>query len=535
MAHERAQPAIVDPGQLHLDGEMAALKEELGPDFVAHDAEAAQVFLYHPAEASAPKPRTGPDGQPLPPEPLDYQILFATTISALLSGEIQDATLPVESIRHLTRDEIDALEIRGVNLSGITPDHPHGGLFIKDHFMSRLPGTPTPENSPVSAFSSIAATSFLRGVTRAITHRALTGIPSDISGLPRLAMHSLIAAVYKDRKWSQSHVLPDGEYVAGGFDNGGWQYGQAAFEGLVASDDNGKVTLFRPEENARRFQNSCSAMKMPPISVNQFIASVTAAVQNNKKFIPKNGKLYIRPFMVGLKGGTGIHPAKSYLFAMEVSPYGKYLPTAAGEIDTENELPGGSLKSVIFERTDNGKHKSGGNYGPLMRIKEEAIAEGFNDILLINRKDKIQECSSNNFFLVLRKNKKDKSEKNIFDLYTSSLMSNILPGITRASLIAMLRDPEIQQRLGVTVNVHDDKLVPESLLRRADGIFGTGTAAGISNFRRIKTTRGHEVEFNDQKTQQFIKKLYDLLQDARRGKVPGYEKWAMTVVDKEAA
>lgn len=522
-----------DVGQTELDDAMGALVVEIGQRAIVYNKEASKSFVHHPEQALSPQNT----------DPIDYQILFSTTINRLLSGEIQNATLPVDAIRHLTRSEITDLEIEGINLSGISEQHPDGGIFLKDFAISRLPGARMPESMPTEGqneITAIAATSFLRGVTKVTTHRPIDKIPEKLNGLPRLPMHSLVAAVHKEGKWSESHVLPDGEYVRGGFDDNGTQYAQSAFEGLVASDEsdpveiemqNGKVTIFRPEKNARRFQMSCRAMKMPIISVNQFIASIQAAVENNKQFIPKNGKLYIRPFMVGLKGGTGIHQAKSYLFAVEVSPYGQYLKAASEGIDLENELPGGSLKAEVFERPANGKFKSGANYGTLLRIKEEAIAKGFNDILLITKNKKIQECSSNNFFLV--ENESDTH----FIIHTSSLQSNILPGITRESLIALLRDPKIKKRFGADMNITvlDGEILDENMISHCQGAFGTGTAAGISNFRNVETTTGKKIEYKDQPTQRFIKKLYDLLQDVRRGKVPGYENWAMTVIDKQKA
>lgn len=474
-------------------------------------------------------------------------------VSELMNG-VENIDLPVAAIQSLTWEQIVALEAEGIVFSGVNEDHPNGGIYLKDAIPSQLGLNPeekkeNPTRMNDKHLTSVTATSFLRGATGLITRAPIDAIPDDISGLRRFPMNSLVAAVFKDGTWTESHVLPDGRWIVDGYNNAGWQYGEGVFEGMAATDTspekkeepvkaesdepieveevNGQITLFRPEENAKRFQKSCKRVGLPPISVEQFVAAVLAAIRNNKKFIPKNGKLYCRPFMVGLEGGTGINPASSCLFAVEVSPYGIYLPAQADGIDVEKEMPGSKIKSINYQRPKSGVDKTAGNYGALISEKVTAKKEGFNDVLLIDDEGRIQECASNNVFLV------EHDTDTHFNVYTSSLESNILPGITRASIIELLRNPKlVEDRFGngMNVTVHDDKILPETTLLDVDGAFGSGTAAGIGNFHEIKMTSGQLVKFNKgSATQHFIKKLFDLLQDARRGKVTGYENWVKKV------
>ncbi|MBI4231866.1 aminotransferase class IV, partial [Candidatus Peregrinibacteria bacterium] len=403
---------------------------------------------------------------------------------------------------------------------------------------------------------AIYATSVLKGVTGLHPHKPNLNVPEKLQGLPRHPVNSLTAAVYKDGKWTQTHVLPDGDadWLVGGFDNTTTQYGQAAFEGMVGADEtpeepessetpespeapdvelefeaeviDGKVTIFRPEENARRFIRSCLSIGIPPISVNQFIRAVLAAVENNREFIPKNGKLYIRPYVRGLKGGTGVKPAKNYQFAVEVSPFGSYL--AEGAEDPEI-LPGIAVKEVNFNRADSSRGKISGSYSPTFKPKIDALAKttltgtSFKDIILVGNDDEYQECASSNIFFVR------KVAEGHFEVSTPSLMKNILPGITRNSLLKLLNDSDIAERLGVKLTAVDDQPLSSVEALRSTGAFSTGTAAGITNINYISTRSGAEIEYSDRDTQKFIKKLSDLLNDARRGKVPGYESWVMEV------
>ena len=468
-------------------------------------------------------------------------------IRELLDGSIENIDFPVEAIRFLTREQVQALESRGLVISGVSEEHPDGGIYLNDSLKSGFDRDfPIPPQN--KGLTAVTATGFLKGATGLITRPAIGELPKDLSGLKRFPMNSVVAAVFKNGQWTESHVLPDGRWIVDGYNNAAFQYAEGVFEGMVATDTtaeknnapekveaeemevemkNGKITLFRPEENAKRFQRSCHSVGLPQINVDQFVAAVTAAVKNNKNFIPKNGKLYCRPFMVGLEGGTGINPASSCLFAVEVSPYGTYLPAKAEGVDLQTEMPGSRLKAIPYQRPPSGKHKNSGNYGAMIRYKQDAKKQGFDDILLIDDKNRIQECASNNVFLV------EHDTETHFNIYTSSLESNILPGITRASILELLRDKKIvTERFGkdFNVTVYDDKILPESKLLEVDGAFGSGTAAGIGNFHEIQMTGGRTAKYHKgTDTQKFIKKLYDLLQDLRRGNVSGYEHWVKEV------
>ncbi len=454
-------------------------------------------------------------------EQLRFEI--AKEINKLLSGEKNSICFPKIITDLLTREEIEALENKGVNFASYSDNHPNGGLYVKDYFHSSLEKSiAEKDSSPLIIINNIAgeiyATGFLSGTSGLITHPPILETPEELSGLKRMPMNSMAVAVHSGENWSKTHILPDGKFVLPGFDCTAIQYSQAAFEGMVVSRDGDKLTVFRPEENAERFQNSCRKLIMPEIPIEQFLESVKACAQNNKKFIKDGGKLYIRPFMMGLNGGTGVKPAQKYIFAIEASPYGEYMKVE----DSEDPVTGIDVKVVKMERPSFGKDKVAGNYAPTFPPKVEAFNEGFNDILLVTKIGVIQECSSCNVFFI-------KKEADKFIFRTPSTMDNILPGITRKSLITLLRDPEIQKELGVTIDLMSDYRLNQNMIQNMHGAFGTGTAAGITKIKRFQMQHGENIIFEDQETYQLIDKIYNLLQKLRRGEIEGYEDWVMEI------
>ncbi|MDA1060205.1 MAG: aminotransferase class IV [bacterium] len=512
----------MDQGLRQLREQYAGIKKRRGEEFVSYNpARAANSFQY-PVDVDEDVDQEG-DGM-AETQVIDVREHSLRLIHRLLDpeDELNDAILPVQLLQLFTREEITALEAEGLILSGVSQEQPEGGIFIK-HLLSSSLGLEALDVRD-RTIERIYATGVFKGVTEPISRAPRKDAPQDPKGLSRIPVDSMCGAVYLDGKWTKTYAIPDGKWSLEGFDTAALQYAQSCFEGMVASsDEEGNITLFRPVENARRFIKSAERAGMPPISVDQFMEAVKKAIQLNKRFVPNGGKLYIRPFMIGLQGGTGVKPATQYLFAVEVSPYGEYM-TPGGGLD-EDSPSGVEIKSVIHTRHSSGKDKVGGNYADVFTIKKAAKADGFKDILLIDDNGCIQECSSCNFFLVEQLADGDTL---YFNLITPSLGANVLPGITRQTLIEILGDQRIKDRLGCRVNVTDSRLVAEGKIENVQGAFGTGTAAGITSFSRIKTTNG-EVHFNHARTQQFITDLKKILNDLRRGKIPGYEKWAMQI------
>ena len=106
-------------------------------------------------------------------------------------------------------------------------------------------------------------------------------------------------------------------------------YGQEAFEGLKAYRcPDGKVRVFRMDENAKRLQSTCRGILMPELPTERFEEMVKKVVRLNERFIPpyeSGATLYIRPLLIGTGAQVGVHPANEYLFVIFVTPVGAVL------------------------------------------------------------------------------------------------------------------------------------------------------------------------------------------------------------------
>ena len=176
-------------------------------------------------------------------------------------------------------------------------------------------------------------------------------------------------------------------------------YGQEAFEGLKAYRcPDGKVRVFRPDENAARLQSTCRGILMPELPTEKFIEMVEKVVRLNERFIPpyeSGATLYIRPLLIGTSAQVGVHPASEYLFLIFVTPVGPY-------------FKGGFATNpyVIIREYDRsaplgtGIYKVGGNYAASLRANKMAHDLGYSCEFYLDAKEKkyMDECGAANFF-----------------------------------------------------------------------------------------------------------------------------------------
>lgn len=260
-------------------------------------------------------------------------------------------------------------------------------------------------------------------------------------------------------------------------------YGQAIFEGMKAQrTPDGRIVLFRPEMNARRFQSSAERLKMPAFPVDKFIGAVESLVRQEAAYVPPyavegwpedclpgSRSLYIRPVMLGSGPMLGVQPAQAYTFYIYVSPVGVY--RNAGKLivlDETHRAP----------RYGTGNVKAASNYPITLQPYQQAKAMGYEDVLYLDaRQDRyIEEVGSSNFFAILKDG----------TLVTPKLGS-ILPGITRDSVIRIARD-----LFHWTVEERD--ISPEEVFDDGVEAFYTGTAAVIAPVTEIHY-REHDKAF----------------------------------------
>jgi branched-chain amino acid aminotransferase len=273
-----------------------------------------------------------------------------------------------------------------------------------------------------------------------------------------------IRCSYKNSKWGKLEVSSS-EYIDIHIAATGLHYGQEAFEGLKAyMGKDGKIRLFRWDENAKRLILSAEGVKMAPIPVELFREALFQAIKLNKKFVPPYGSgasLYIRPLLYGSGAEVGVKPSAEYTFIVFVTPVGPYFKGGVKPVnmlicrDVDRAAP---LGTGIF--------KVGGNYAASLRALVAAKEGGYASTIFLDAREKkyIDECGPANFFGI-----KDNT-------YITPKSESILNSITNMSLI------EIAKNLGMKT---ERRKVPVEELASFTEAGACGTAAVISPIGKI--------------------------------------------------
>ena len=290
-------------------------------------------------------------------------------------------------------------------------------------------------------------------------------------------------------------------------------YGQEAFEGLKAYRcPDGKVRVFRPDENAARLQSTCRGILMPELPTEKFIEMVEKVVRLNERFIPpyeSGATLYVRPLLIGTSAQVGVHPSEEYLFLIFVTPVGPY-------------FKGGFATNpyVIIREYDRsaplgtGIYKVGGNYAASLKANKMAHDLGYSCEFYLDAKEKkyIDECGAANFFGI-----KDNT-------YVTPKSTSILPSITNKSLMQLAMD------LGLKV---ERRQIPEEELATFEEAGACGTAAVISPIERIDDLENKKsyVISKDGQPGPISTKLYHMLRDIQYGVLPDTHGWTHVVIE----
>lgn len=237
---------------------------------------------------------------------------------------------------------------------------------------------------------------------------------------------------FKDGKWGEIEASQS-ETINMHIAATALHYGQEIFEGLKAfRGKDGKVRVFRLEENAKRIIESAKGIMMEPIPVELFTEMVKKVVKLNERFVPPYGSgasLYIRPLEVGMSAQVGVKPSTEYLFLILVTPVGPYFK---GGFRPTNICIMREFDRVAPKGT--GRWKVGGNYAASLEAGEKAHALGYSAVLYLDPKEKkyLDECGPANFFAI-------KDGK-----YITPASESILPSITNMSLKQLARDMGIE-------------------------------------------------------------------------------------------
>ena len=320
-----------------------------------------------------------------------------------------------------------------------------------------------------------------------------------------------VRCVYKDGKWGNLEVS-DSEYLSVHMACSGLHYGQEAFEGMKAFRcKDGKIRLFRWDENAKRLQRSAEGVLMASVPMDLFHDAIIKAIKLNEKFIPPYGTgafLYIRPLLFGSGPEVGVKPSKEYMFVVFATPVGPYFKEGFNPVkiaiirDSDRAAPLGT-----------GTIKVGGNYAASLRGVMKAHDAGYGSPMYLDTKEKkyIDEIGAANFFAI----------KN--NTYITPKSDSILPSITNMSIIQLALD------LGLKV---ERRPVAVDELESFEEAGACGTAAVISPIGEIADLEsGKLYKFGKNgKPGPISTKLYETLVGIQYGNIADKYGW-VTVVE----
>lgn len=319
-----------------------------------------------------------------------------------------------------------------------------------------------------------------------------------------------VRCYFRDGKWGELEVTSD-EYIPMHMAASCLHYGQEAFEGMKAfRGKDGKVRLFRWEENWKRLNSSADTIMLAPIPQDLFFAALEKVIKLNAEFIPPygtEGSLYIRPLLIGTGATIGVKPADEYLFVVFVMPVGPYFK--------EGFKPTNMQIAKDYDRAaplGTGHVKVGGNYAASLRAGERAHHEGFSASIFADAKTKtyIDEAGPANFFGI-------KDGK-----YVTPDSGSILPSITNMSL------RQIAEDLGLVVERRHVRLDEIGTFEEAGAC---GTAAVISPIHMIQDRETGEeyVIAKDGKPGPWSIKMREILMGIQYGELEDKHNWCTIV------
>jgi branched-chain amino acid aminotransferase len=290
-------------------------------------------------------------------------------------------------------------------------------------------------------------------------------------------------------------------------------YAQEIFEGLKAYKlADGSMALFRPEQNARRFNRSADRLAMPNLPEDTFVEAIRQLVLADRGWFPtvEGGSLYIRPFMIATEAFLGVRPAKQYKFLVIASPSGNYFKSGAPAVsiwisqDYTRAAPGGT-----------GAAKCGGNYAASLVPHANAVARGHDQVCFLDAAEHrwVEELGGMNLFFV-------------FDdgsLVTPPLTGTILPGVTRDRLLTIAREDGLavrEERYAI------DQWRADAASGRLTETFACGTAAVVTPVGKVASREG-EFTIGSGGPGQTTQRLRDKLVSIQRGTAEDRRGWVM--------
>ena len=292
-------------------------------------------------------------------------------------------------------------------------------------------------------------------------------------------------------------------------------YGQAVFEGLKAfRTEEGDIVMFRPDEHLERLNRSSKRMCIPEIDTSFVMNALKELITIEKDWVPsrEGESLYIRPFIYGSDPFLGVRPSSKYKLIILLSPVGAYY--AEGFKPVKILVQDDYVRAV---RKGLGDCKTPANYASSLLAAEEAKKKGYTQVLWLVAVELkyIEEVGTMNIFIRFKD-----------EVVTPKLTGGILPGVTRKSVLTLLKDWGIKasERL-----ISIDEVVEQYKKGNLVSIFGTGTAAVISSVGWLKYN-DMEMTINNGQPDDLAIKLFDEISGIQYGRKEDTHNWLTYVV-----
>jgi branched-chain amino acid aminotransferase len=324
----------------------------------------------------------------------------------------------------------------------------------------------------------------------------------------------MFSLTFTDGQWRNPEIVPYGPISV---DPGclTLHYGQSVFEGLKAfrGIDN-RVRIFRADMNDERMRNSCDRLCIPRVPTGLFEEAIIELVRMDCDWIPpdRGEALYVRPLIFAEESHLQVRPATRYRFLIMTAPVTTYYDTSAGGVGlrVQDQFTRAAPGGIGFAKT-------AGNYAASLFPGESSRQDGFDQALWLDGAEHkyVEEVGQMNIF---------------FDIdgtiVTPELRGTILPGVTRDSVITLLRD---QGRSVEERRIEIDEIVQASKSGSLNEAFGAGTATVIAPVGRI-AYQDETVVINDNQAGPLSAELYDTILGIQLGERPDPYGWT-TVVD----
>jgi branched-chain amino acid aminotransferase len=328
-------------------------------------------------------------------------------------------------------------------------------------------------------------------------------------GFSYMETNGHVQHVWREGRWDEGEFV-ESPYLKIHMAATALHYGQSAFEGLKAfRRKDGKISLFRPQDNARRMAATARRTCMAEVPEDLFVEACKRAVRANQEFVPPygtGGSLYVRPLLFGSGPQIGVAASEEYTFLVLVTPVGPYY---TGGLQ--------AVKAIVLDDYDRaaplgtGHVKVAGNYAVSLYPHLEAKKAGYPVELYLDAKEHkwVEEFATSNFLAVTKSG-----------AYVTVDSRSILPSITNLTLQEIARD------LGIPVEVRP--VAFEELPAFAE-VAACGTAVVITPVCQVE--RAGKVYKTGPETGcgPVLEKLYKTVQGIQYGELPDTHGWNVEV------